>query len=207
MAASIFTVAAAYMLGMGSFMLYSSKVGKLKGRERLLNLISWTGGEYVLDVGCGRGLMMIGAAKRLKNGKAVGIDLWQAEDQSSNKPDGAIENARLEGVDDRIEVRTCDMRTLSFGDSTFDVIVSHWAVHNLYEKADRKTAIREMVRVLKLGGSIVLADIEHHEEYAAELKECGLQDVRLIENGLNTKIASGMSFGSFRPAAVFARKM
>jgi cyclopropane fatty-acyl-phospholipid synthase-like methyltransferase len=31
--------------------------------------------EAVLDVGCGRGLMLVGAARRLKTGKAVGIDL------------------------------------------------------------------------------------------------------------------------------------
>src|SRR2546426_1127698 len=49
----------------GAWMVYSSKVGKLRARERLLNRISWTGGEQVLDVGCGRGLMLIGVARRL----------------------------------------------------------------------------------------------------------------------------------------------
>ena len=42
--------------------------------------IRWhlTGDEKVLDVGCGRGLLLIGAAKRLKSGKATGIDVWDA---------------------------------------------------------------------------------------------------------------------------------
>ena len=83
-AAGVFGVASAYTLGMGSFMVYWSKVVKLRTRDRLLDLIAWTGSESVLDIGCGRGLMLIGAAKRLTTGKVVGIDLWKAEDQSGN---------------------------------------------------------------------------------------------------------------------------
>jgi ubiquinone/menaquinone biosynthesis C-methylase UbiE len=204
--AGVLGLAAAYLLGMGFFMLYGSKVGKFKRRERLLDLVPWSGAESVLDVGCGRGLMMIGAAKRLTSGKAVGIDLWQAEDQSGNNPEATISNARLEGVAERVEVQTSDMRTLPFGDGTFDVIVTHWAVHNLYQPEDRKTALKEMARVLKPGGYILLADIEHHDEYAGVLKGFGLKDVKVIENGLPTRIAAAVSFGSYRPATVYARK-
>lgn len=77
-------IAVIYLLGMGCLMLYYSKILKLKDREQLLNLILWSGHELVLDVGCGRGLMLIGAAKRLTTGKAIGIDLWQQQDQTNN---------------------------------------------------------------------------------------------------------------------------
>ena len=50
--------------GDGRPMRYASKVGKLRERERLLDLIAWSGDESVLDVGCGRGLMLVGAARR-----------------------------------------------------------------------------------------------------------------------------------------------
>lgn len=199
-------LAATYLLGMGGFMVYGSKVGKLRRRDRLLDLVPWTGAERVLDVGCGRGLMLIGAAKRLTTGKAVGIDLWRAEDQSDNTADATLSNARLEGVVERVEVRTADMRSLGFGDETFDVIVSHWAVHNLDDVQDRTTALSEMVRVLKPGGDLLLADIGHHDEYAAALKGFGLTDVKVIDNGLPTKFAAAVSFGSYRPATVTARK-
>src|SRR5437879_1863149 len=56
-------------------MIYESKIGKVRGRDKLLNLIPWRGDEQVLDVGCGRGLMLIGAAKKLKTGMAFGIDI------------------------------------------------------------------------------------------------------------------------------------
>ena len=44
--------------------------------------------------------MVIGAARRLTTGKAVGIDLWSAEDQTANTPEAALDNARIEGVAD-----------------------------------------------------------------------------------------------------------
>ena len=38
-------------------MLYTSKIGKVRGRDRLLDRLPWRGDEQVLDVGCGRGLL------------------------------------------------------------------------------------------------------------------------------------------------------
>ena len=68
------------------------------------------GCEQVLDVGCGRGLMLIGAAKRLNTGRAIGVDIWKMEDQSQNLPTAALANAKIEFVAERVEVRTADMR-------------------------------------------------------------------------------------------------
>ncbi len=93
----------------GLWMIWSSKLGKVREREALLDRIAWRGDEQVLDVGCGRGLLLVGAARRLTTGKATGIDLWQAEDLSGNRPDAALANARAEGVADRVAVETGDM--------------------------------------------------------------------------------------------------
>jgi len=49
---------------MAGWMAWSSTVGKVTNRETLLDVIAWTGDERVLDAGCGRGLRLIGAAKR-----------------------------------------------------------------------------------------------------------------------------------------------
>jgi cyclopropane fatty-acyl-phospholipid synthase-like methyltransferase len=72
----------------------------------------------VLDVGCGRGLLLIGAAKRLTTGKAVGVDIWQTEDLSGNRPEATLENARLERVAERVGVKDGDARRLPFADGT-----------------------------------------------------------------------------------------
>ena len=47
------------------FLLYV-KVGKFRHRDFMLGMHSWRGDEQVLDVGCGRGLLLAGAAKRLE---------------------------------------------------------------------------------------------------------------------------------------------
>src|SRR4051794_17813227 len=52
---------------MACWMIYDSKIGKVRDREKLLDRIAWNGAERVLDVGCGRGLLLIGAARRLSS--------------------------------------------------------------------------------------------------------------------------------------------
>src|SRR5690348_3016765 len=69
-------IAGVYLLVSAGGMLFYSKAGKLRLRERLLNLIPWRGDEMVLDVGCGRGLLLVAAARRLTTGKATGVDIW-----------------------------------------------------------------------------------------------------------------------------------
>ena len=69
-------------------MVRSSRTGKLRERDRLLQDLPWRGDEWVLDVGCGRGLLLIGAAKRLTSGRAVGLDLWRRQDQAGNQGSG-----------------------------------------------------------------------------------------------------------------------
>jgi arsenite methyltransferase len=204
--AGLLGLVATYTLGMGLFMIYYSRVTKLREGERLLDLLALTGSEHVLDVGCGRGLLVVEAAGRLPQGKAVGIDIWQAEDQSDNHPDAALHNARLAGVAERMETHTADMRQLPFPDESFDAIVSHWAVHNLYQAEDRATALAEMHRVLKPSGQVLLADIEHHAEYAAAFSQLGFTDIQHLGVSAKTSFLAAISFGSFCPRAVMARK-
>ena len=191
---------------MGFWMLYDSKVGKVRSRDQLLQRINWTGAERVLDVGCGRGLMLIGAAKRLTTGTAMGIDLWQAEDLSGNRPEATLENARREGVAERVEVQTADMRQMPFDDATFDVIVSRAAIHNLYEARDRVQAISEIARVLKPGGHALIEDIRHSQEYAAVFAKNGCTDVRRIGSVVVSVLLMLITFGSLRPMTLLVRK-
>jgi ribosomal protein L11 methylase PrmA len=79
-------------------MFWGSKVGKLQLRDKVIDSINWRGDEIVLDVGCGHGLMLIGAAKRLRTGKAIGIDLWQTEDQAGNSRAATWKNVEVENV-------------------------------------------------------------------------------------------------------------
>jgi ubiquinone/menaquinone biosynthesis C-methylase UbiE len=199
-------LAAAYALGMGCYMLHGSLVGKVRARDRLLDLVPWSGAEAVLDVGCGRGLLLVAAARRAPLGRAVGVDLWQAEDQSGNRPEAALANAQAEGVAERVEVRTADARELPFPDGSFDVVVSHWVVHNLHEPAERARVLAEMARVLKPGGWVLVADIANHAEYAGRLRALGLVGVRQQVSRFGDAVRLAISFGSFRPGVVVGQK-
>jgi arsenite methyltransferase len=168
----------------GTVMVWGSKMGKLRLRDRVLDGLKLQGSERVLDVGCGRGLMLIGAARRLPRGQAVGVDLWQTQDQSGNDPDRTRENAASEGVADRIELHTADARKLPFADAAFDAVVSSWAIHNIYDAPGREQAVNEIIRVLKPGGRIVLIDIRHTADYAATLRRSGLTVKRSLPNFL-----------------------
>lgn len=162
-----------------ALMVFGSKVLKPRLRDRILDNIPWRGNERVLDVGCGRGLMLIGAAKRVANGSVTGIDLWQTVDQSGNSPETTRANALAEGVNDRIEIQTGDARQMPFAPDSFDVVVSSWALHNIYQADGRAQALLEIVRVLKPGGRLALVDIRHAHEYAAVLKHAGMSEVRV----------------------------
>ncbi len=194
-------------LSMGCWMLWSSKIGKVHGRERLLRQIVWRGNEQVLDVGCGRGLMLIGAAKYLTTGKAVGIDTWQAEDLSGNNAEATLENAKREGVAERVEVLTADMRDLPFPNEAFDVVVSKAAIHNIYSADDRAVAIREIARVLKPHGVALISDIRHLCEYVVVFEKHGCTLVRQLDSPIQSVLLMLITFGSLHPGTVLLKKV
>jgi arsenite methyltransferase len=179
------------LLGLGSagLMVWSSKVGKLRERDRILDAIPWRGDETILDAGCGRGLMLIGAAKRLSTGTAIGVDIWQKGDQSGNSPEVTLANARIEGVEGRVEIRDGDLRDLPFEDGCFDVVLSNLVLHNIHDREEQEGALRELTRVLKPGGHLTIVDIWDTDGYARVLRESGMEDVR----------RSGLRFNIFPP--------
>jgi ubiquinone/menaquinone biosynthesis C-methylase UbiE len=189
---------------MGLWMIYDSKIGKVREREYYLDKIAWRGDERVLDVGCGLGLFLIGAAKRLRTGRAVGIDLWQAEDLSGNTPAGTLDNAMLEGEAEKVEVHTGDARKLPFDDASFDVVLSSMALHNIYDAGERKTAVREIARVLKPGGCVLILDVRHTKQYAAILRDAGL--VARCVQGIVSRLLTVITLGSLRWGYVIGSK-
>jgi arsenite methyltransferase len=193
-------------LGMAAWMLWDSKVGKLRSSERLLSRVSWRGDEQVLDVGCGRGLLMIGAARRLTSGTATGIDIWQTEDLSGNRKQATLENARREGVSERIKVESANMRRMPFAPESFDVVVSRAAIHNLYQADDRLQALQEIVRVLKKGGVALIDDIRHIDQYAAAFARLGCNDIQRYGSRLEAFLLMLITWGSLRPGVLVVRK-
>ena len=165
-----------FLLILAALLVSSSKVSKLRECERLLDSLKLRGDERVLDAGCGRGVLLVGAARRLTSGQAVGVDLW-TKDQSGNGPDAALDNARVEGVIDRVTVTSGDVRQLPFEDAAFDVVVSNLVLDNLKSREGWAQAVREMARVLKPGGHVLVSDLAHTDQYAATLHDEGWSEV------------------------------
>lgn len=156
--------------------LQATLAGKFAVWDRLLDELELGGQERILDLGCGRGAILMAAARRLSGGHATGVDLWHA-DQSGNSPDEARKNAEREGVSRTVGLATADVIRLPFPDATFDVILSNLALHDL-PGAGRQRAVEEAARVLRPGGRAVLADLGFTRGFARRLHEVGMVDVR-----------------------------
>lgn len=195
---SMFLWTGVALLAEGFLYLLYVKVGKLHHRDYILRLHTWRGDEQVLDVGCGRGLLLIGAAKRLgATGHATGIDIWSTVDMGGNAMAATQKNIDLEAVAERCSLVSVGAQEMPFEDASFDVIVSNLCLHNIYDKATRQKALSEIVRVLKPGGQALISDYKRTSEYAQHLRNAGFE----------VKKKRGNVWATFPPlAAVVARK-
>lgn len=192
---------AGFLIAEGFLFLLYVKVGKFRHRDFILSLHRWTGHEKVLDVGCGRGLLLAGAAKRIAalsgDGRATGIDVWSNVDMGGNSAAATQNNLNLEGVSDLCTLLSEPAQTMSFPDATFDVIVSNLCIHNIYDAPTRRQALQQIVRVLKPGGIALISDYKLTSEYAVEFAHAGL----VVEK------RRGSLFTTFPPlTVVIARK-
>ena len=130
-------------------------------REKVVDLARIKPGESVLDVGCGTGTLAIAAKRRVgPTGKVYGIDA------SSEMVAIASKKARKKGVE--VEFKNEIIEALPFPDAYFDVVLSTLMLHHLPPKV-REQGAREMRRVLKPGGRVLVVDFG-----ASERKKKGL---------------------------------
>jgi len=160
-------------------------------RQQMLDAIPWQGDEAVLDVGCGSGMLLNGAAARLTSGNALGIDIWAKHGGGGNL-DLLYRQAKAENVSDRITFQESDARKMPFEDASFDVVLSSWALHHIaLSSQDFGDAVSEMMRVLKPGGRMVVLDTAHFVEVLTmRMEEAGLE-AEIQEAPFGQKIVVG----------------
>jgi arsenite methyltransferase len=123
-------------------------------------------GETVLDIGCGAGMDLLIAAKKIgPTGTAIGVDMTQSMIERARN---GAKSADLSNV----EIRNGEAQALPVDGSSVDVVISN-GVLNL--TSDKLKAFGEIARVLRPGGRLFLADII----IGTELSEAARKDIDL----------------------------
>jgi len=105
-----------------------------------------------LDIGTGPGRILIKLAHQLTLWKFTGVDRSQAMIAQANHH-LAVAGPGLAG---RVEFQLADGNSLPFPDSTFDFVMCNSVLHHL---AEPQNLLREMARLAKPGGAILLRDL------------------------------------------------
>ncbi|XGX78370.1 2-methoxy-6-polyprenyl-1,4-benzoquinol methylase, mitochondrial [Terrabacter sp. BE26] len=163
--------------GTAALLLHSSLRGKRLLRDRVLDALTWHGDEDIVDLGTGRGLMLLGAAQRAPQGSATGIDLWRSIDQAGSRPGQLLANAAALGVADRVHVVTGDMSAPQLPDACADLVLASLSVHNIHDRAKRRAVIENAARMLRPGGQLAIIDFAKTAEYVADAHGAGLTQV------------------------------
>jgi SAM-dependent methyltransferase len=160
-------------------MLWSSKSGKYVLAEKMLNELKWKGREKVLDVGCGKGLLTILAARKAPLGELIGMDTWSQQELSDNSLLAANENAATERVDNRVRFEDGDVTDLRYGPNTFDKVISSLCLHSIGSRTARNEALVKLIKLVRPGGEIAILDILHTREYQKIFIKQGLKNIRV----------------------------
>lgn len=159
------------------FYLHTSLRGKFRIWRRLVAQLP-TPPERVLDVGCGRGMVLITALTAYQHAEGVGLDLWRSRDQTGNDPLTTMENAQLNHVEKRVQLVTESMADMSLPSDSFDAVLANVAIQNIKSRDGRRDAIANIYRVTKPGGQIRVVDIQFIKEYRDDLVALGAIDVK-----------------------------
>ncbi|MGZ3569747.1 MAG: class I SAM-dependent methyltransferase [Thermodesulfobacteriota bacterium] len=135
---------------------FTTPIGSLVKKyetELILDLLRPEKGEVILDAGCGTGIFTLDI---LSSGpKVIGLDI--------SLPMLIQAGKKLDGFPFRIVV--ADMLDLPFPEGSFDKVVSITALEFI---RDAEAAIRELFRVTRRGGTIVVATLNSLSPWAAK---------------------------------------
>ena len=117
--------------------------------EELIELSRFTSNMHILDVGCGVG----GSTRRLSHETGcivTGVDL------SEQYVDAAERLTQLLNMQDRVKFRAANALALPFDNNSFDGV---WSLQMNMNVEDKLSWLKEVYRVLKPGGSVVLYEV------------------------------------------------
>lgn len=169
--------------------IFSFNGGKLmeKFYDFLIEKLKWSGNGTLIDIGCGSGALSIKCAKHFPKASIIGIDYWGKEwNYSKNQCEN---NAKIEGVLEHITFQRGDAAKLDFPSEYFDAAVSNFVFHEVRTEADKRSVVKEALRVVKKGGAFAFHDLfeQKHlygniESFLEELKRDGISEIHYISH-------------------------
>ena len=148
---------------------------RVKGR--VLDLATLREGESALDIGCGTGTLAIAAHERSSKSEIFGLD---ADPKILNR---ARRKATGAGADVRFDEGFST--ELPYPDARFDVVMSTLFFHHLRD-ADKERTLREVLRVLRPGGRLVVGDLGRPQDPVMRLV---FSIVRLVDGRETTELS------------------
>ena len=143
-------------------------------RKRLIKAIDVQKGDIALDIGTGTALVAIEVAKKTRE-KVVAVDL------TPEMLEIAQLNIQKAHLTEKIELKRSPAEKLPFTDASFDLITSALAIHHM----EIPQVLSEMVRVLKKGGRLVIADLGANPFWRTPLGCAGMRTVIFLYRCIN----------------------
>ena len=154
-----------FLFPLYAYMMFSQKGGKLQ--EKFYNLIIQSVGENVegkiIDIGSGNGVLAAKLALQQEHAEVVGIDYWGRDWEYSKRV--CEKNAQAVKVENRVHFQKGDAAKLDFANDTFDGAISNLTFHEVKSAIDKRTVVREALRVVKLGGTFAFIDYFYDQKY------------------------------------------
>ncbi|MCW4005512.1 MAG: class I SAM-dependent methyltransferase [Candidatus Bathyarchaeota archaeon] len=174
-----------------------------KIRELVITQLGWNGKGKALDIGCGNGPLAIMLAKKLSEAQVTGIDYWGGRWEYSKS--ACENNAKIEGVADRVKFERASAEKLPFEDGCFDAVVSNLVFHEVSSAQNKQDLIKEALRVLKKGGKFSFQDmfIEKRmygdmDELLSTIRSWGVENVKYVDTNQQEFIPA-----SLKPRFIF----
>ncbi len=149
-------------------------------REHMLDLAKVGRNDKVLDVGCGTGTLALAAVRRVGGSGAVsGIDAAPAMIKRAQR--------KAQRLKLPVSFQTAAAQELPFADASFSVVLLTLALHHLPDD-NRAQALREIHRVLKPGGRLLIVEIGGNRRPGNELAPVTLLHGRRAQSMLDEAV-------------------